>query len=92
MIVRILGAGQFDVPDRELAALNALDTEVESAVDAHDDRRFHDALSALLAQVRAVADAVPDDTLLPSDLVLPSPDASLEEVRAMLGDEGLVPG
>ena len=92
MIVRILGVGQLDVPDHELKALNALDTEVESAIDAEDAERFHHGLAALLAQIRAVGDAVPDDVLIPSDLVLPPPDASLAEVRIMLGGEGLVPG
>jgi hypothetical protein len=34
---------------------------------------------------------VPDDALVDSDLILPPSDASLEEVRGLLGDEGLIP-
>jgi hypothetical protein len=35
---------------------------------------------------------LPDEEIVPSDLVLPSSDASLDEVRELLGDEGLIPG
>jgi len=42
--------------------------------------------------VRQAGTRVSDDYLGPSDLVLPDPDSTLEEVRALLGDEGLIPG
>jgi hypothetical protein len=35
---------------------------------------------------------LPDDEIVPSDLVLPASDASLDEVRELLGDDGLIPG
>jgi hypothetical protein len=35
---------------------------------------------------------VADDVFVESDLVLPGADATLEEVAAMLEDEGLLPG
>ena len=46
---------------------------------------------ALLDSVRQVGKALPAESLEPSDLVLPPVDAEMEEVRAMLGDEGLIP-
>jgi hypothetical protein len=42
--------------------------------------------------VRSRGEPLPDDALEPSGLILPSPDATLEEVRAMLRDDGLIPG
>ncbi|MBV9291091.1 MAG: hypothetical protein JO222_01480 [Frankiales bacterium] len=92
MIVRILGEGQLDVPDSELDALNELDDKVQAAVDSGDDDGFSAALVALLERVRSSGRALTDDDIVPSDLVLPSPDASLAEVRELLGDEGLIPG
>ena len=92
MIVRILGEGQLDVADGELDSLNALDDALQAAVDGGDDGRFADALSALLDRVRQVGRPVPDEEIVPSDLVLPSADATLAEVRELLGDEGLIPG
>lgn len=53
---------------------------------------FRRTLTTLLDQVRRLGAPLPDDALEPSDLILPSPDATLEEVRAMLTDEGLIPG
>ncbi|HLZ38927.1 MAG TPA: hypothetical protein VKP64_14520 [Mycobacteriales bacterium] len=92
MIVRILGEGQRNVPDSEIDALNQLDDDLQAAVEADDDARFRAALVALLDRVRAVGTPLPDDALEPSDLVLPADDAHVDEVRELLGDEGLIPG
>lgn len=92
MIVRILGEGQFDVPESALDALNELDEQLIDAVEAGDEIRFATALDALLADVRSHASPHALDTLDQSDLVLPGPDSSLEQVRELLGDEGLIPG
>jgi hypothetical protein len=94
MIVRILGEGQYDVDDTHADLLNALDTGLETAVDQGDDSTFRAALSDLLAKVRAVGSKVPDESLEPSDAVLPAEDSSIDEVRALLSEsgEGLIPG
>jgi len=92
VIVRILGEGQLDVPQGELESLNALDNDLQSAVDTADEARFAESLGALLARVREVGRPLPDDEIVPSELVLPAGDASLAEVRELLGDEGLIPG
>ena len=92
MIVRILGEGQREVPDAELDGLNALDERVEQAVEAGDEATFGEALSALLDAVRSAGTPLPDDSLEDSDLILPPSDATLAEVRALLTDDGLIPG
>ncbi|HZD68990.1 MAG TPA: hypothetical protein VFA45_08785 [Actinomycetes bacterium] len=92
MILRIMGEGQFDVPDGHVEELNRLDQDLLKAVDSGDESRFRSALQGLLASVRTAGSALPDDYLGPSDLVLPSPDATIHEVREILGEEGLIPG
>jgi hypothetical protein len=92
VIVRILGEDQFRVDDSAVAELNRLDSELEAAVDRDDQAAFTAALRALLDQVRAQGSPLPADTLVSSDLILPPPDASMDEVRQMLTDEGLIPG
>ena len=92
MIVRILGEGQVDVPDGELDSLNALDDALQNAVDGGDEEQFQQSLAALLSRVREIGRPLPDEEIVSSDLVLPSADASLAEVRELLGDEGLIPG
>jgi hypothetical protein len=92
VIVRILGEGQVDVPDGDLDSLNDLDDALQAAVDGGDEASFTQSLAALLSRVRDVGRPLPDDEIVSSDLVLPSADASLAEVRELLGDEGLIPG
>jgi hypothetical protein len=91
VIVRIMGEGQLDVAEGDLSALNRLDSELETAIDSGDEEKFRSALHALLEQVRTVGKALPAEDLAPSDLILPPADATMEEVRAMLGDAGLIP-
>jgi hypothetical protein len=92
MIVRILGEGQFDLTEADLDHLNTLDSAVEAAVEAGDQAAFEPALAALLDAVRAHGAMHDLDALDPSDLILPPSDATIDEVRAMLGEEGLLPG
>jgi len=92
VIVRILGEGQFDVSDTDMDGLNELDAAVERAVDSSDVEVFTAALTALLDGVRSVGVAHDVDSLDESDLILPPSDASLDEVRQLLGDDGLIPG
>ena len=92
MIVRISGEGQFSIDDAATAELNRLDSELEAAVNRNDEAAFTTALHGLLDQVRAHGLALAADTLEPSDLILPPEDASMDEVREMLTEEGLIPG
>lgn len=92
MIVRILGEGQFDVADSGVDRLNALDAQVESAVEAEDHDAFASALGELLDAVRSVGVPHAADAIDVSDVVLPPSDATLDEVRDMLSDDGLIPG
>ena len=92
MIIRILTEGQFDVADEHLDRLNALDGAVEAAVEAGQEEQFRAALAELLDAVREVASPHAAESFDTSDLILPPADASMEEVREMLTDEGLIPG
>jgi len=92
VIVRILGEGQFRVDDAATAELNQLDSSLETAVENNDEPAFRAALTGLLAQVRAQGSPLPPDTLEASDLILPHQDSSMDEVRKLLTDEGLIPG
>ena len=92
MIVRILGEGQYDLDDHALDALNGLDNQIEAAIESGDEEMFRTALSGLLASVRASGTHHDVDSLDESDLILPPPDATIDEVRQLLGDDGLIPG
>ncbi|UNS96628.1 hypothetical protein MMF93_08970 [Streptomyces tubbatahanensis] len=92
MIVRIMGEGQVQLDDRHFVELNKLDDELLEEMENGDEAGFRRTLGALLDAVRRLGSPLPDDALEPSELILPAPDATLEEVREMLGDDGLIPG
>lgn len=92
MIVRILGEGQYDVSDSALDRLNALDADVEKAVDSGDEKAFRKALKSLLDGVRSAGVPRDVDTLDESDLILPPSDATIAEVKDLLDGDGLIPG
>jgi hypothetical protein len=92
VIVRILGEGQFRVDETAVSELNRLDSQLETAVEHNDEPAFHAALAGLLAEVRTQGSPLPADTLEASELILPHQDSSMDEVRKLLTDEGLIPG
>ncbi|GGY53257.1 PspA-associated protein PspAA [Streptomyces omiyaensis] len=92
MIVRIMGEGQRELADSHFAELDELDGELLGEMESGDEEGFRRTLTALLTAVRRLGTPLPDDALAPSELILPSPDASLDEVREMLSDDGLIPG
>ncbi|NYV78061.1 MULTISPECIES: hypothetical protein [Streptomyces] len=92
MIVRIMGEGQVRLSDSHLTELSVLDDELLSEMEQGDGPGFRRTLQALLDKVRELGEPLPDDSLEPSELILPAPDATLDEVRDLLSDDGLIPG
>lgn len=86
MIVRILGEGQFQVGDDAAARLTGLDSELDAAVQADEEAAFQAALDASVRLVREAGTRVPDDSIVPADVILPFSDATLSEVRQLLAD------
>lgn len=95
MIVRILGEGQWTLEPTELDHFDELDERVEKAVANGNQEELTQALKELLAEVRTKGVEVPDDVIAESDLVLPSADATVEEVSGLLEGSpeyyGLIP-
>lgn len=91
MIVRIMGEGQVKLDDSHFPELNKLDDELLAEMESGDEQGFRRTLGSLLGAVRSMGAPLPDDSLEPSELILPAPGASLDEVRAMLREDGLIP-
>ncbi|MCB5909623.1 PspA-associated protein PspAA [Streptomyces pinistramenti] len=92
MIVRIMGEGQVKLDDAHFTELNKLDDALLDEMESGDEDGFRATLAALLDAVRRLGTPLPDDSLEPSELILPAPEATLDEVREMLSDDGLIPG
>ena len=90
MIVRILGEGQIELDDSQLASLDELDQELLKALDGGNEAAYRAVLERLLHKIRSEGSPVPADRFVPSDLTLPDEHASLAEVRELLasGDAG----
>ncbi len=91
MIVRLMGAGQYQVDDACLARLNALDDEATAAIEALDQEALERHLDAIWRLVQREGTALPDADLSPSHALVPPFDLSLEEARRLLSDEGFIP-
>ncbi|MEV7771821.1 hypothetical protein [Kitasatospora sp. NPDC086791] len=94
MIMRVMGEGQFELGEDHLNLLNELDAELVTAVDSGDEELFRRAYGKLLEAVKQYGTPVPLDSLEPSELILPSADATIDEVRELLmsDGEGVIPG
>ncbi|MFF7988571.1 hypothetical protein ACFZDG_02115 [Kitasatospora xanthocidica] len=94
MIMRVMGEGQFEVGEDHLNLLNELDAELVTAVESGDDEHFRRAYGKLLDAVKQFGTPMPLDSLEPSELILPSADATIDEVRELLmaDGEGVIPG
>ena len=90
MIVRIATEGQYLLPDSSRRRLNDLDDAAVAAVEARDRIGFGRAFSELLAVIR-LGDRLSDHALVPSDLIVPPPQTTLEEAMEEFTGEGLIP-
>ncbi len=84
MIVRITTDNQYRVDDALRADIARLDTALMDALGANDEARFDAALTEMINLVRKNGQVVPDEELVPSDLILPIPDMTLEEYRQIM--------
>jgi hypothetical protein len=91
VIVRLMGEGQFKVPDEALDGLNAIDNAAVEALDRGDEDGFRAKLDELVQAVRQRGERLPDDTLEGSDLLVPPTDLTLDEARQLFSGEGLIP-
>ena len=91
MIVRISGEGQYRLPDSDAERLNELDNRAVSAVEQGDETGFGELWAQMLALVETDGEAVGDDELLPSDVILPPRDSSFAEAAGEFTGEGLIP-
>ncbi|HZC12822.1 MAG TPA: hypothetical protein VE270_02275 [Thermoleophilaceae bacterium] len=91
MIVRIAGEGQFELPDEDAVRLNELDNQAVGAVEQGDEEGFHELWSQMLELVANDGNALNDDELVESDVILPPRDISFEEARGEFTGEGLIP-
>jgi hypothetical protein len=91
VIVRISGEGQYKLPDEDAGRLNELDNAAVAAAEAGDTGRFAELWNEMLELVERDGEAVGDDELVESDVILPPRDISFEEAVGEFTGDGLIP-
>jgi hypothetical protein len=84
MIVRILTDNQYRLDDQHGTQLNQLDEQLVAAMAANDSERFGEALQQVIALVHESGTLVGMEEVLPSNIIVPAPDMSLDEARFLL--------
>jgi hypothetical protein len=91
VIVRLMGEGQYRVDDAVIERLNELDDRAQAATDAEDEPTLDRILDEMAALVREQGEAMPDDDLSASDILVPPSDLTLEETKRLMSHEGFIP-
>ncbi|HEY6778246.1 MAG TPA: hypothetical protein VI122_17200 [Thermoleophilaceae bacterium] len=91
MIVRVSGEGQYVLPDEDGDRLNELDNRAVSAVEQGDETGFRELWSQMLELVASDGNALDEDELVESDVILPPRDISFDEAKGEFTGEGLIP-
>lgn len=91
MIVRVLGEGQFTLPDEDAERLNELDNRAVEAVEGGDEAGFRELWTQMLDLVASDGTPVDEDELVESDVILPPRDISFAEAAGEFTGEGLIP-
>jgi hypothetical protein len=83
--------GQYRVSEDLTKRLNELDDQAIAALDSDDEASLDARLDEMWSLVRSEGERVPDDEIVPSDVIIPPSDLSLEETRQLFHGDGLIP-
>ncbi len=90
MIIRILGEGQFQADETLVKELNRIDNRLVVHVEEGDQRAFRNDLLELINLVRTKGEPIDPVDLLPSSIIVPPEDLSLDEARRVFRGSGLI--
>lgn len=84
MIVRIHMEDQYRLDAAAVAEVDKLDDALYAAIEAGDTAAFADSLHHLLTYVREHGEKVPTDEIVPSNMILPSEDMTVDDAREIM--------
>ena len=92
MIIRILGIGQFKLDDRHIDILNKIDNQIVEHVSKGREKEFRADLAKIISMIQEKGEAIDPAEIIPSDIIVPPADMTLEEARQVFSGEGLIKG
>lgn len=87
MIVRISGLGQFELDDSAAHRLHELDKAILAAIENEQEEEFHRQLHSAITFIQETGKPVGHDRVVPSDVIVPPEDVSLDEAKAFFTDD-----
>ncbi len=90
MIIRIMGEGQYRVPDSLIDELNRIDNRIVEHVSAGAEREFRQDLDRLIETIKQKGTALPAEEIVESQVIVPPSDMSLEEAKKVFNGPGLI--
>lgn len=93
-IVRIMGEGQFVVDDKTLNRLNKIDNSLVQLVSndrSNNNTEFKKRLLELVDIVEQNGKRLDPKRIIPSDIILPSVDLSIDEAKKLFKGDGVIP-
>jgi hypothetical protein len=91
MIVRILGDDQYVLDSTYLDKLNELDNCMVDHLSNEEVDEFSSCLHEMIHTIREKGTPLDPAEILPSDLIVPSPDITPKEARKLFTKEGIIP-
>jgi hypothetical protein len=88
--VRISGIGQYELDDEAIKTLDKLDDRLMESLNAGDEKGFQSTLHETISFVQSNGKEVPHDRVVPSEVIIPPDDVTLDEARSFFTDEGLM--
>ncbi|MBN1323101.1 MAG: hypothetical protein JW986_03760 [Methanotrichaceae archaeon] len=90
MIIRIMGEGQYRVPDSLIDELNRIDNRIVEHVSAGAEKEFRQDLDRLIGTIKGKGTALPAEEIVESQVIVPPSDMSLDEARKVFNGPGLI--
>lgn len=89
MIIRIMGEGQYRVPEALYDELNQIDNRIVQLVEEGKAVEFRNELTKLIFKIKEKGEPIEVEEILKSDIIVPPEDLSLEEAKSVFKGCGI---
>lgn len=90
MIIRIMGEGQYRVDSCLLDDLNKIDNRIVEHVGKGDLKKFKKDLDQMISTIKEKGEPLDPVEILPSDIIVPPENLTLDEARRVFSGQGLI--
>jgi CBS domain-containing protein len=90
MIIRIMGEGQYRVDSCLLDDLNKIDNRIVDHVSKGDLKKFKKDLVQMISTIKEKGEPLDPVEIMPSDIIVPPEDLTMDEARRVFSGHGLI--